>query len=209
VSASTPFSVLHAIVGIIGSVDIDDPNTGYNASIRDMARQAILRPAPSQVVSQRAHELLLLIPAARDHHADHGRYPFPPNGPDQDQGFDDWAADVVDEALRLLPSQIASQVPPQSSFDRVIASAVEAHEETLREVLTHFRRNTLDEAKVVALTEIVDALEDARIARSHRDGAPCAHAGGWRWVDNVGIEQECRDCGATRLAHVRSDPQED
>lgn len=35
------------------------------------------------------------IPAARDHNAKHGHYPAHPFGPGQDQGFDDWAADIV------------------------------------------------------------------------------------------------------------------
>ena len=38
---------------------------------------------------------------ARDHHADNGSYPVPPFGPNPDtQAFDDWAADLLQAALR-------------------------------------------------------------------------------------------------------------
>ena len=41
---------------------------------------------------------LLAIRSARDYHAEHGEYPV--DTLKQDQQFDDWAADVADEALR-------------------------------------------------------------------------------------------------------------
>lgn len=38
---------------------------------------------------------------ARDIHAECGEYPAYPNGPrEEDQCFDDWAADVCEEALK-------------------------------------------------------------------------------------------------------------
>ena len=40
------------------------------------------------------------IVRARDHHADHASYPTPPNGPTEDQCFDDWAAEVAEAALK-------------------------------------------------------------------------------------------------------------
>jgi len=43
--------------------------------------------------------LLLRIPAARDYHAEFGTYPKPPYGPGEDQEFDDWAADVVNNVF--------------------------------------------------------------------------------------------------------------
>ena len=44
-------------------------------------------------------EALRKIMIARDHHADLGSYPSWPDGPTQDQHFDDWAADLASRAL--------------------------------------------------------------------------------------------------------------
>ena len=50
------------------------------------------------------HQLLIAlmkIMYARDHNAEHGNYPAFPDGPSDDQGFDDWAADVAGTALLM------------------------------------------------------------------------------------------------------------
>lgn len=47
--------------------------------------------------------LLASIVEARDIYARTGEYPSPDDGgPGDDQGFDDWAADVAEAALELL-----------------------------------------------------------------------------------------------------------
>lgn len=46
-------------------------------------------------------DALLKIQEARDHCADATVYPEYPNGPGPDQAFDDWAADVASEALKV------------------------------------------------------------------------------------------------------------
>ena len=42
------------------------------------------------------------IAKARDVNGECGEYPKYPDGPNDDQCFDDWAADVADEALQSL-----------------------------------------------------------------------------------------------------------
>ena len=48
---------------------------------------------------KRMEEALRKIMDARDHYAEHGCYPAWPDGPTQDQCFDDWAADLASRAL--------------------------------------------------------------------------------------------------------------
>ena len=38
---------------------------------------------------------------ARDHYAEHNEYPLHPLGPNNDQCFDDWAADLAERALDM------------------------------------------------------------------------------------------------------------
>ena len=62
---------------------------------------------------------LMKIMCARDHNAEHGNYPAFPDGPSDDQGFDDWAADVAGTAL------IMHRVPWLWAFHQVHLSAKE------------------------------------------------------------------------------------
>lgn len=59
------------------------------------------------------------------------------------------------------PARTTHPAPlPQSSLDRCIASAVEAHEHTLRSMLPYVGTGR------EAIEAILDALEDAKIARA-------------------------------------------
>jgi hypothetical protein len=60
----------------------------------------------SEQVISTAIESLQRICVARDFMAENGFYPFPPDGPDEDQEFDDWAADVAENTLKLIASYI-------------------------------------------------------------------------------------------------------
>lgn len=52
---------------------------------------------------QALSDALKTIRNARDYHSEHGHYPK--KGPKDDQCFDDWAADIADNALKLAKVQ--------------------------------------------------------------------------------------------------------
>ena len=54
-----------------------------------MTKPEILRSALARIIN------------ARDHCAEHNEYPPHPLGPNNDQGFDDWAADIAERALDM------------------------------------------------------------------------------------------------------------
>ena len=59
------------------------------------------RLQPMEEELERAQDALCKIIRAREHHAEHGKYPLPPEGPDpSSQSFDDWAADVANQGLQ-------------------------------------------------------------------------------------------------------------
>jgi len=52
------------------------------------------------------------VSEARDLHAETGKYPPFPDGPGDDQGFDDWAADQTEIALQLLTGLVRDGLLP-------------------------------------------------------------------------------------------------
>ena len=68
-----------------------------------------------KVTVKALHIALYSIVQARDHCAEHGRYPASPLGPGIDQAFDDWAADVAEHALFESDSCPECGMPTQAT----------------------------------------------------------------------------------------------
>lgn len=67
-------------------------------------------------------DALARIIQMRDAHAEYGRYP--PGGPDADQCFDDWAADLAAKALAgCLATPHRQLLAAQAALDAYVASA--------------------------------------------------------------------------------------
>ena len=86
------------ILDPVDGVADDDPRftEGHRSPVATSPREQMLIDA------------LALIRNARDHYAAHGHYQ-PDAGPDGDQQFDDWAADLVDTCFQALPRFEASR----------------------------------------------------------------------------------------------------
>jgi len=65
------------------------PPSDIAADARLIAAAPVLRAALTHIIN------------ARDHYAEHNEYPSHPLGPNNDQCFDDWAADLAERALDM------------------------------------------------------------------------------------------------------------
>jgi hypothetical protein len=64
-------------------------------------QEILVRPAGLTSLERELLAALTHIINARDHYAEHNEYPPHPLGPNNDQCFDDWAADLAERALDM------------------------------------------------------------------------------------------------------------